>query len=189
MDKVAQYFDELAPKWDTICTHDAKLESLLSSLDIKEGDKVLDVACGTGIISERLYNMSKTTVDAIDVSAEMIKIAKTKDYIGVNFKAADFYTYRDSKYDVIVIFNAYPHFLDLNKFKASLCELLNNHGRVYILHDCDRVELNSHHKAHAMMVSRMLDDIPIEARKYQDKFEIIEAYENNSTIKIALKLK
>ena len=189
MNKVTLYFDELAPKWDSICEHDSKLESLLSSLDIKEGDKVLDVACGTGVISERLYAMSKTTVDAIDVSSEMIKVAKTKDYMGVNFKVADLYTYRDSKYDVIVIFNAYPHFLDVNKFKDSLCALLNKDGRVYIIHDCDRIELNSHHKAHAMNVSRMLDDIPTEAKMYQDKFKILEAYEKDSTIKISLILK
>ena len=189
MDKVAEYFDQIASNWDNACQHGEVLDRLISSLAINEDDKVLDVACGTGVISQKLYEKSKTEVDAIDISSEMIKIAKAKNLKGINFINADLYSFRNKKYDIIVIFNAYPHFLELDKFEDALVSLLKPKGKVYIIHDCDREELNSHHKAHAMQVSRMLQDIETEANRFKNHFEILEAYEKPSEIKIELELK
>ncbi len=46
-----EYFNSLAGTWDSIVQHDPqKLKKIIDLTDIKEGDTVLDVGCGTGVL-------------------------------------------------------------------------------------------------------------------------------------------
>lgn len=46
---------------------------------IKDGSKVLDVGCASGIVGEILFNEKKCTIVGIDNSSEFIKIAESKN--------------------------------------------------------------------------------------------------------------
>ena len=117
MDKVKEFFDNLAESW----TNDndiKKINSLLDLCDIRKGYQVLDIGCGKGVITPLLQKRTKTLVDAIDLSENMIKEAKKlhDDENKYNFMALDFTEYKPDKlYDLAIIFNAYPHFLDVDK--------------------------------------------------------------------------
>ena len=83
MDKRTQqnkdFFNSLAKDWDARQKlSDDDVFNLVKLANINPGDKVLDVACGTGIIDKHLLKLGAKNVVAIDLSENMIAIAKSK---------------------------------------------------------------------------------------------------------------
>lgn len=193
MDKVEKFFDEKAKTWDRSDDHSLLIkEQLIDNAQIVKGDHVLDIGCGTGVITELLFNRSQEDVDAIDLSSEMINIAKMKflNNEKLHFIHKNFLEYfPNKKYDKLIVYNAYPHFLDLDKFIKHCHELLNNNGVLLIIHSLSRKELNSHHKAHALKVSRLLDDVEKESKKFIEYFDIIKSLEDDEKIIMLFKAK
>ena len=189
MNKVKEFFDERAQYWDSYTNKSLDdLAFLLKDIDIKKGDKVLDLACGTGIITEALYQKSQTDLYAVDLSPEMIEVAKSKiKNPKIHFIAEDFLNYQEKNFDVVVLFDAYPHFLDEKAFKTHLFSILKLGGKAYIMHDCPREELNHHHMTFASNVSRLLKPVKDEANDYRPEFEILNAYEDDKTYQVYLK--
>lgn len=183
--QIKAFFDGLAEDWDKNDGHDyKKISRLLSQIGIKKGDKILDVACGTGVISQQLYARSKEQVVAIDLSKKMIDEAKKKniDENKVLFMNVDFYEMSMNGFDVIVIFDAYPHFLDLNSLKDSLLYCLKDGGKVCIFHDLGRKMLHDHHKGRDVsLLSRDLKDPFTESEFYSKEFVTLKAIEDEST--------
>lgn len=178
---IQSFFDNLAPTWDNAQDKEDLKFALIDQLELKEGDRVLDLACGTGVVTSKIQSITKTKVTALDISKNMIEIAKSKcQNPEIDFKVGDFYEFNETNYDYIVILNAYPHFLDLDGLKQKLYETLKHQGRVAIIHACGREELNSHHAAHALKVSRMLNNVDEEAKFYSNCFRIIKKEEDNN---------
>ena len=80
---IAKTFDYMARFYDRTSNKKLGLEfySLAAKLSgVKEGDKVLDVGCGTGTLALRLKKQAgnKGFVAGIDASSEMLKQAKIK---------------------------------------------------------------------------------------------------------------
>ena len=45
------FFDEMAGVWNKTCRHDTRrIEKVLSVLQLKQGDTVLDIGTGTGVM-------------------------------------------------------------------------------------------------------------------------------------------
>lgn len=177
-----EFFDRCAPKWDDNEQHDLKrMKEILGLAGIKEGDKVLDLACGTGVISALLHQRSKKTVYAIDLSPKMIEKARSKGISEeeVTFECADFFDYDKRDFDAVVIFNAYPHFVDLNRFKIALFRALKPGGRFAILHDLSRAQLSHCHRGDVHYLSRDILDPISESQFYADDFEIEIAREGD----------
>ena len=177
MENIRDFFDELAPRWNNSDNRYDIIDNLLNRINILNKSDVLDLGCGKGVITPKLYNLSHKKVDAIDLSERMIEGAKiiNNDTNKYNFICGDFFEYNfNKKYDYIVIFNAYPHFLDTNMLAAKAYELLNDGGKLVIMHDIGRGELNTHHKQHAMRVSRPLDKPETEYKSFINYFNLIE---------------
>ncbi len=180
-EQICAFFDERAEKWDENDEHrEEKTDSLLSQIGIRENDRVLDLGCGTGVISRKLYQLSKRQVYALDLSEKMILQAKKKGIPEkeVSFHSGDFYTLEEGPFDVIVIFDAYPHFLELKAFKESLLRNLVDGGKFAIVHDLGRKQLHDCHKGRDVsLLSRDLSDPRKEADLYRDDFNIIREEE------------
>ena len=59
------------------------------------------------------------------------------------YQVADYLAYEDKEpYDVIVLLDSYPHFLDTRAFRRKAKDLLRENGRLLILQDRSRRELN-----------------------------------------------
>ena len=59
-DSMKEFFDRLAPSWDEgESFREEERMTLINRLPIKEGDHLLDIACGTGILEDQLYSLSK----------------------------------------------------------------------------------------------------------------------------------
>lgn len=180
---VEEFFSSLAPHWDEMeCVPPKRIEALLNKVNIQPGERVLDVACGTGIITSRLASYSKLKVLGIDISPKMIEIAKSKNkgVENVEFDVMDF-TESDFEhcFDVVVIYNAFPHFLDLDALQNALERALGEGGRFAILHSLSRAELDKHHSGRVSKISRVLNSPDQEANAFAKYFEIIEASESD----------
>lgn len=184
--KIEKFFDGCALNWDCGEDRTDEIRALIAHAGEVAGGfcgaRILDVACGTGVVTGILHKMSGKKVVGVDVSGKMIEIAKRKyaDDGLAEFLHADFYEMsEDRKFDVIVVYNAYPHFLDEERFAKKASELLFEGGRLLIIHSLSREKLNSHHKAHADGVSRPLLSPFEEASKLGAHFETVAAEEGD----------
>jgi 2-polyprenyl-3-methyl-5-hydroxy-6-metoxy-1,4-benzoquinol methylase/predicted membrane protein len=147
-EKQAAFFDSLSPKWEEerhLPT--AEIQALLAPCHLKRGERVLDIACGNGLIDDELI-FEGAEVTGIDVSPLMIENAKKKHPEGrISYFCRDFYAFEDRKsYDVLLVFDAYPHFADKDAFERKAASLLAKGGRLYILHSSSRAKVNARHE-------------------------------------------
>jgi len=108
---------------------------LVKTLDIKDGDAVLDVGCGTGTVLSYIHESRNIRGYGLDVSENMIAIAKEKnpDFSFVTGDSASL-PYEDGSMDVIMACMAYHHFPEQEKFRKEALRVLKPGGSLYI---CD----------------------------------------------------
>ena len=172
---IKRFFDERAALWDTLghSFYPAMLRGLLQAAGLKEGLRVLDIACGTGVMFPLLLESKPALLHGIDLSEEMVKHAREKAS-GAEVFAADLYSYEpDEVYDFALIYNAYPHFTDKALFAKKLHALLNKGGRFLLMHGAGRGEINARHNASgAKPVSVPLLPCAEEAPNFEGLFQI-----------------
>ena len=187
--KVKDFFNNVAITY----THNDSIEidELLDSLKLERFPRIMDLGCGKGIISDKLLKRNKGEVIAIDLSDKMIEFAKEANKDSkVKFINADFYEFSDNKpFDMIICFDAFPHFLDVDGFVEKAASLTRKDGQLIIAHDIGRGQLNEHHHAHAMGVSRPLNDPIIESKRFEKYFNVIIANEGDNYYHIFMKRK
>ncbi len=179
------FFNSIASNWNEINTvPDERIIDLVASLPIRRGDKVLDCACGTGRISHLLYKLSGVSVDGLDFAENMISYGRENVKEGVNFIVGDFYEH-EGLYDVIVVFDAYPHFLKVTRFKEAVRRNLKKGGYLCIIHDCSRSSLHEFHNGSAFKYSREILS-PHEEAEFFDGFSVVRAFENANSYELIL---
>ena len=183
MNNIAEFFSNIAERWDSMETTPSQtIDALLARCDIKEGDHVLDLACGTGIITEKLINLSHRKVIALDIAPKMIEIAMSKYSRNplAEFLVGDFLEIRLSEtFDKIIVYNAYPHFLDREAFREALLRNLKPGGEFSILHSLSRAALDDHHRG-IESISRFLLPVDEEASFYKNDFIILDSEEDEA---------
>ncbi len=190
MNDIENFFDDVASSWDERenCPSETKL-SLLNETGIKKGDLVLDVACGTGVVTGLIHSLTDNKVIGIDLSSKMIELAKRKyassDW--AEFMHLDLFDLNEvNKFDAIIIYNAYPHFMDPERLANKCHKLLKEGGTLAILHSLSRKELDSHHSGRAKPISRSLGEPENEAA-YFSNFESVKAKEDDKSFVLVLK--
>lgn len=160
MDKkeVIRFFDALAPAWDEDNVHnDEIIDFILDKAGVKKGTRVLDVACGTGVLFPD-YLKRGAIVTGIDISPEMVEIAKSKfPEIGIVCGDAEALEL-EGRFDAIVIYNAFPHFPNPRGLIKALSRALEEGGRLSVAHGISRAELGKCHSGKASSVSLPLPE-------------------------------
>lgn len=178
--EIRDFFDERASKWDEWADDDLeRVRHLFGRISVKPGDRVLDCACGTGVVTGLLHEMSQKPVLGIDIAPKMIEIAKRKyeGHESIIFQTCDFLSLEEGEFDLVVIYNAYPHFLDPKALSEQLSERLCSKGRFAIVHSLGRERLAAHHKHMSSPLSRDLLPANEEAKYFEEGFRIIVADE------------
>ena len=153
---VISFFDRLAPHWDAdMIRSDEIISIILDNANVTAGTHVLDVACGTGVLIPDYLDRNVTSITAIDISPEMVKIAGAKfPQENVHILCGDVENTRfESKFDSIVVYNAFPHFPDPEGLIAVLSELLKEGGTLTVAHGMSRSAIDHHHEGTASKVS------------------------------------
>lgn len=166
------FFNSVAENWDEMCRHDMiKVDFMLELLQVEEGQQLLDVGTGTGILIPSLVKRIGTTgsIKGIDLAEKMIEVAKQKNnFSNVVFKCEDALDYNidESSYDAIICYSMFPHFEDKEKAVAVLAKKLKANGKLMICHSQSRVAINTIHRKANEVVRE--DNLP--------PVEVIEAY-------------
>ena len=157
---IIEFFDRCAPFWDAdMVTNDEIIGTILNNAEVKDGQHILDVACGTGVMIDHYLDRNVASVTGIDISPEMAKIAASKyaDNPKVTVVCGDVEeAVFDQKFDRIVVYNAFPHFPNPKRLIKRLAHLLKDEGRMTIAHGMSRAALDRHHSGSASKVSNGL---------------------------------
>ena len=167
---VIEFFDSLAPGWDDeIVVDRRKINDILDRAGIKQGVRVLDVACGTGVLFPFYMERGVESVTAVDISREMAKIAASKAADGIRVVCGDIEEMRGTgDYDCCVVYNAFPHFPEPERLICGLAEWLKPGGRLTVAHSMSISQLNRHHARRAASVSRGM----MTAQELKEVFEL-----------------
>ena len=120
--------------------------------------KVLDVACGTGVLIPDYLARKVASVAGVDISPEMIACAKAKfeadnvHFICADIEEADL----PCDFDCCMVYNAFPHFPDPGNLIKVLSSRLKRGGRLSVAHGMSRAKIDRHHEGSACKVSRGL---------------------------------
>ena len=166
---VIKFFDMYAADCDAQMVRDDKIiGTILDNAGVRAGSRVLDVACGTGVLIPDYLARGVESVTAIDISPEMVKIAQGKfNQPNVRIMCGDVMVADiGGDYDAIVIYNAFPHFAEPEKLVEILSDKLKKGGRFTVAHGMSRERIDDHHKGAASKVSNGL----MEAEKLAEIF-------------------
>ena len=153
---VIEFFNRLATGWDDdMIRDDRKIDAIIDYGGVKAGKRVLDVACGTGVLFPDYLKRKVASITGVDISPEMAKIASGKfedekiEVICADVQELDF----PEKFDCVMIYNAFPHFPKPEKLLGRLSECLASGGRITVAHGMSREKIDAHHLGSAGKVS------------------------------------
>ena len=161
-EEIITFFNRCAPNWDRdMIRDDEVIGKILTLGGVRQGVKVLDVACGTGVLIPDYLEREVDSVLGVDISPKMIEIAESKFLDErVKFLCDDIYKMETGeKFDCIVVYNAFPHFDDPEGLVSQLAGMLVPGGALTIAHGMSREMINRHHEGAASHVSKGLMDV------------------------------
>ena len=193
-----EFFNQRACEWDRITKHDAdKIEYILSVLNLRGSEKILDVGTGTGIlIPFYMKHLTSGAITAIDFSEKMIEFAASKfpaeTHPQVEFIISDVYDLNySSQFDIVMCYSCFPHFKDKPRAISILKKALKHQGKLVVAHSNSREEINTTHMESGDEISRdILPAISVLKNMIQDAgLEVIfERDDGDFFITIAEKL-
>ena len=110
------------------------LERIRDICDLTNNDIVCDVGTGTGIVADYLSKYCKK-VDGIDISSDMLKIAKEKnDRANVEFHLmnAENISFSNCRFDCVVARMSFHHIMNAKKAICECMRILKNNGKIII---------------------------------------------------------
>ena len=166
MDERRSFFDNSASFWDELLDLDPRadrLGRLVERFEIREGDAILDVGTGTGILLPLLGKAVGPggTLVAIDFSFKMLTTAASHGFdvqpafLNAGVAAIPF---KHSSFDKVTCFSAFPHFPDKAKALSEMVRVLKKGGALFIAHLHSIEEINQLH--HAVGGPVMRDRLP-----------------------------
>ena len=98
---------------------------------IKKTDYILDLGCATGILEQHLIKDGYKNIVGVDISKEMISIARKK-IDNVNFYVADGeeLPFKDASFDVVICSSVLHHFPDLSSVLPEIKRVMKEYGVV-----------------------------------------------------------
>ena len=156
---IIAFFDQAAPRWDAeMIKSDQIIGKILDGAGITAGQRILDVACGTGVMIPYYLDRQAAHVTGVDISPEMTKIARGKfPQANVDIICGDIEQLTlPEKFDAVVVYNAFPHFPDPDRLIATLSGLLKPGGTLTVAHGMSRAHIDAHHQGSASKVSKGL---------------------------------
>ncbi len=178
MNEVEAYFEQKASTWDTTCDCPGiKHMAVAHIAGVKEGSRVLDVGCGTGVMEPALCACGAKEIVALDLSRTMVDVAASKyPSLPVTFEQVDVLEYaaRDDvePFDVVVIYNAYPHISDKAALVEAAHHVLAPGGRFLVAHGASKETINAHHEMVPAGITSALKSAEEESALWRNAFDI-----------------
>jgi ubiquinone/menaquinone biosynthesis C-methylase UbiE len=137
------WFQEWANEYDNtlgkVKRHHKLLDLVVRLSGIKRNDQILDIGCGTGLLSLKFLNKTDCTITAIDSSDQMLKIFREKiekcnlaKKIHCAQKSAEDMDFKPSQFDIIAATVALHHVRSKEPVIQKIYSSLKDGGRFVI---------------------------------------------------------
>jgi demethylmenaquinone methyltransferase/2-methoxy-6-polyprenyl-1,4-benzoquinol methylase len=164
------FFNEAANSWDKNF-YTPKLidflEQIVPAFNLKQGQKILDVGTGTGILIPFLLKTvgSSGHVTAVDYAEKMIEVCKAKygqvPNVTIMVQQVENILFQSESFDAITCFGLFPHLENKKEALNHMNRVLKPGGRLIIAHALSSSEIKSHHHNASVVVAH--DVLPEEA--------------------------
>lgn len=178
-------FNEWANTWDEkFCTPRLAsfLEGFISKFGIENGQNVLDVGSGTGVLIPFLLKVIGQTgsITAIDYSEKMVAICKSKysglKNVNVELQNVENLVFTSESFDAITCFGLFPHLENKEKALFQMNRVLKPEGRLIIAHAIGSAEIKSHHGRSASVIANDVLPEEKEMKKLLEKTGFTRVY-------------
>ena len=107
-------------------------DDLIHSAHCRDGDRVLDVACGPGLVANRVNQVSGKlcTVTGIDLNEGMLNIARRTQNIEWHQGSATELPFGEGAFDVVLCQQGLQYFSDRNAAVKEMARVLSPGGRI-----------------------------------------------------------
>ena len=105
---------------------------VLTRAGLKKGDRVLDIATGTGVVAREALPVAHSVI-GLDPSIGMLLAGREKATIANVQGTSERLPFRDRSFDLITIGFALRHFADLDRVFAECARVLRPNGRLLVL--------------------------------------------------------
>lgn len=171
-----KFFDCCADTWDDSCDGACmeKIRAIVTMAGVHAGSRVIDIACGTGVLFSEMLTRDPEKILGVDLSDRMIAHAGKKfSDSRLELVASDVFQVKETGFDVAMIYSAYPHFPDRRMLAEHVSSLLKPGGRFMVAHSEGRDAINGHHMGKQVsQLSWTLRPVWEEAKEFSSCFSI-----------------
>lgn len=114
-------------------------KAISNVVDPKNGETILDIGCGTGILLDQLSKtMNNLKLYGLDISSEMVKVAMSKlgDKAIITQGTADALPYPDKFFNCVTCATSFHHYQNPEKSIREMFRVLIPSGKLIILDPC-----------------------------------------------------
>jgi ubiquinone/menaquinone biosynthesis C-methylase UbiE len=136
--KVIEQFSKQAIPFTKIKGHYDSVDTIISMSEVSKKHKVLDLACGTGILSCEFAKYAENVI-GLDLTKEMIeqavKVQNENNLKNINFDLANVekLAYKDNSFDIIFTRYSFHHFLDTKKVFEEMIRVCKTNGKIIVV--------------------------------------------------------
>lgn len=137
-EKIVEQFSKQAVSFTKIQGHYDSVDTLIKMSEVSKQDRVLDMACGTGIMACGFAKIAKEVI-GLDITQEMLKQAHKKqneeNLTNIHFEIGDVEAlpYDDESFDIVVTRYSFHHFLDVKKVFEEMIRVCKKGGKVMVV--------------------------------------------------------
>lgn len=142
-----KWFKEWSNEYDQtlgkIKRHHEMLDLAVEMSNVKDGERILDIGCGTGLLSLKFLEAAKCTINGIDLSEDMLNIWRDKidtlnlsSRVNIKYGDAANLEFEDSTFDIIASTVTLHHVKDKQPTLNKIYRLLKPKGR-FVIGDLD----------------------------------------------------
>ena len=137
-EKIIEQFSKQAVPFTKIESHYDSVDTIISMCEIKDKDRVLDIACGTGIVACEFAKHAKEVI-GLDITEEMLnqarKLQKEKEINNINFRNSnvEVLPFKDNSFDIVFTRYSFHHFLDTKKVFDEMLRVCKKNGKIVIV--------------------------------------------------------
>ena len=172
---IKEFFNIKASHWDNESKPDDDLlKAIFEITGIKNNMKVLDIGCGTGVLFDSLLKYNPIEIVGVDISDKMLEIARKKygEFTNIKLKNMDVLELDENDFDMVYMYNVYPHIMDVEKLKFKLKQVCKIGARITVAHGRSRNFIENIHKNVGNNISRTLRDVNTETKFWEDMLNI-----------------
>jgi len=141
-DPVVEEYARLAPHYDRRWSFyiEATTRETIARLPARDGDRILDVGCGTGVLLERLARMyPESLLTGVDPAPEMLAAARGRlpDRVELREGWAERLPCEDASFDLVVSCNMFHYIRRPLAALDEMARVLRDGGKLVITDWCD----------------------------------------------------